>query len=68
MEATTIQVHLAPRHRLTDETAMAYGLTKKAIEHKIADGKWHEGKQYHRDPEGRIWLDQKGVMRWVAKE
>jgi hypothetical protein len=68
MDATTIQVQLAPRHRLTEATALAYGLTKKAIEHKIADGKWLEGVQYHRDEEGRIWLDQKGIMRWVAKE
>ena len=60
-----VQVALAPRVRLTDTTAQSFGLTKRAIEHKIARGQWLEGREYHRAPDG-IWIDVKGVMQWVA--
>jgi len=64
---TTIEVHLAPRARLTPVTAASLGLTVKAVRRKIEDGKWLDGKQYHRDPDGNIWLDIKGIMEWVEK-
>jgi hypothetical protein len=46
--------------------ALATGLTEKAIRRKIEDGKWIEGSEYHRDPDGRIWIDIEGVMKWVV--
>lgn len=61
-----VQVAMAPRQRLAPETAASYGMTVKAIRRKIEDGKWIEGREFHRDPDGNIWLDQKGIMRWVA--
>lgn len=66
-EATIVRVELAPRCRLTTETAAAFGMTKKAAQRKIEDGKWLEGQEYHRDPDGNIWLDVKGIMQWVAR-
>ena len=42
-----------------------FGLTRKACEGKIYRGDWLEGRQYHRDPQGMIWLDVKGVKKWV---
>lgn len=41
-----------------------FGLTRKAIEGKIARGDWLQGRQYHRAPDG-IWVDVQGVQRWV---
>lgn len=66
-EAVTITVNLAPRCKLTEWTALAFGLTVKAIRRKIEDGKWMEGCEYHRDPEGGIWLDVKGITTWAGK-
>lgn len=60
-----VQVALAPRV-LIPVAAQATGLTEKAIRRKIEEGIWIEGKQYHRDPQGGIWIDIKGVMTWVA--
>lgn len=62
-----IQVALAPRVRVP-LAAQATGLSEKAIQRKIEDRKWREGKEFHRDPDGNIWIDIKGVMAWVAKE
>jgi hypothetical protein len=66
-EATIIRIELAPRCRLIDATAAAFGLTVKAIRRKIEDGKWLDGQEYHRDPDGNIWLDVKGITQWVAQ-
>lgn len=62
-----VQVALAPRVRI-HLFAASTGLTEKAIRRKIEEGKWLEGKEYHRDPDGGIWIDVKGAMRWVAPE
>lgn len=63
-----VQVALAPRVRLTEATAQSFGMTEKAIRRKMEEGKWIAGREYHRDPDGNLWLDVKGVMRWVAPE
>ena len=41
------------------------GLTKRAIEGKIRDGHWLEGKQYRRAPDGRLYIDMEGYTSWV---
>ena len=66
MTDTVVHIGLAPRCRLTVATALAFGLTVKAVQCKIAAGKWIDGREYHRDPDGNIWLDQRGIMQWVA--
>lgn len=32
---------------------------------KIHDGKWIEGEQFVRDPDGQIWVSIKGVKSWL---
>ena len=60
-----INIQAAPRVRLPLAEAIT-GLSQKAMRRKIEDGKWLEGRQYHRDPDGNVWIDIKGVMQWVA--
>lgn len=62
-----VPVALTPRVT-KKQFAAASGLTVKAIERKIEDGKWLEGREYHRAPDGTIWVDVKGAMAWVAPE
>jgi hypothetical protein len=64
-DATVVQVQPAPRVRLSLAAAIT-GLTEKAMRRKIEEGKWLAGREYHRDPDGNIWIDVKGVMQWVA--
>jgi len=47
--------------------ATVTGLTEKAIEKKIEDGIWLEGREYKR--KGReIYVDLKGFEKWVEQE
>lgn len=62
-----VQVALAPRVRI-HQAAQALGLTEKAIRRKIEARTWREGKEYHRDPLGQLWIDIKGVMAWIEGE
>jgi hypothetical protein len=41
------------------------GLTEKAIRRKIEDGKWLEGREYRRSPDGAILISVKGYQAWV---
>lgn len=43
------------------------GLTDRAIESKIHEGKWVEGREYRRGPDGRVYIDMDGVTRWVER-
>lgn len=43
------------------------GLTEKAIRRKIEDGKWIEGREYRRSPDGGIFISLKGYEKWVEK-
>lgn len=45
--------------------AMITGLSEKAIRRKIEDGKWLEGKEYRRSPDGGIFISMKGYQKWV---
>lgn len=49
-----------------DLCPFVFGLTRKAVEGKIARGQWVLGRQYHRDPQGGIWISRKGVRAWVV--
>jgi hypothetical protein len=64
-EQPCIHVQPAPRVRIPLASAIT-GLTQKAIRCKIDRGSWLEGREYHRDPEGNVWVDIAGVMRWVG--
>lgn len=41
------------------------GLSEKAIRRKIEDGKWIEGREYRRSPDGGIFISLKGYQQWV---
>lgn len=60
-----ITVNAAPRVRIALAAAIT-GLTEKAIRCKIDQGRWLQGREYHRDPDGCVWVDIPGVMRWVG--
>jgi len=60
-------VMVAPASIITLDLATAVtGLTRKAIEGKIARGDWLAGREYHRAPDGRIFIDLKGYEQWVV--
>ncbi|KVH63118.1 excisionase [Burkholderia sp. MSMB1072] len=47
--------------------AVITGLTEKAIRRKIEDGKWLEGREYRRSPDGGIFISIKGYQLWVEQ-
>ncbi|HDR9290372.1 MULTISPECIES: excisionase [Burkholderia] len=60
--------HIAPAPYVTVAlAAMITGLTEKAIRRKIEDGKWIEGREYRRSPDGGIFISLKGYQQWVEK-
>lgn len=42
------------------------GLTRKAIESKIARRVWLENKHY-RKVDGNVWIDTREIEKWVEK-
>jgi hypothetical protein len=59
-------VNLTPARYVTVELAATiHGLTSAAIRKRIERGQWLEGREWRRGPDGRIWVDTKGVERWV---
>jgi len=44
------------------------GLTEKAIRRKIEDGKWIEGREFRRSPDGGIFISMRGYIKWVEQE
>jgi hypothetical protein len=44
------------------------GLTEKAIRRKIEEGKWLDGREYRRSPDGGIFISMKGYVAWVERE
>lgn len=64
MSDTTIQLAPAP-YVTIPVAAVITGLTEKAIRRKIEDGKWLEGREYRRSPDGGIFISVKGFVAWV---
>jgi hypothetical protein len=65
-EATEI-VQLAPAPFVTVRLASTLiGLSDAAIRGKIREGKWLDGREYVRAPDGGIFISLKGVERWVC--
>jgi hypothetical protein len=64
----TVATRIAPARRVRPALAAALtGLTQKAIERKIEEGVWVEGQEYHRGPDGLLYVDLEGYDRWVAR-
>lgn len=59
-------VHPAPYVTISLAAAIT-GLTEKAIRRKIEEGKWLEGREYRRSPDGGIFMSLKGFTQWVEK-
>ncbi|KND59417.1 Phage protein [Candidatus Burkholderia verschuerenii] len=43
------------------------GLSEKAIRRKIEDGKWIEGREYRRAPDGGIFISMTGFQEWLKQ-
>ena len=67
MEALTAQVAPAP-YVTVALAAIITGLTEKAIRRKIEEGKWVDGREYRRSPDGGIFISLKGYQLWVEKQ
>lgn len=66
MTEAASQALVAPAPYVTIPLAATItGLTEKAIRRKIEDGKWIDGKQYRRSPDGGIFISVKGYQQWV---
>lgn len=60
----TINVSPAP-YVTVSLAAMITGLTEKAIRRKIEEGKWLEGREFRRSPDGGVFVSVKGFQQWV---
>ena len=61
------QVHLSPAAYVTVKLAAALtGLSEKAIRRKMEEGKWLDGREYKRAPDGGIFISMRGYERWVG--
>lgn len=59
-------IQLQPAPYVTVSLASAItGLSDRAIRRKIQEGKWVEGKQYRRSPDGGIFISLKGYQQWL---
>lgn len=62
-------IALAPERYVTIEVAATItGYSEKAIEHKIANGVWIEGREWRKAPDGRRLIDREGYQRWVESQ
>lgn len=67
--ATNAELALVPGENVSIDLAAAmFGTTRSSIENRISKGVWLEGRQYHRAPDGTIWVNVKGVNQWVASK
>jgi hypothetical protein len=48
------------------EASRRLGLRIRQIDGKIADGHWRRGVEYHKGPDGRIYIDCDKVREWMA--
>ena len=64
MEAPIAYLHPAP-YVTVALAATITGLSEKAIRRKIEVGKWIEGREWVRSPDGSIFISMKGFERWV---
>ena len=56
------------RYVLIPLASIVTGYTVKAIEKKIEAGVWVEGRQWKIGPDGRIFIDLEGYIRWVENQ
>jgi len=66
MSEASIQLTPAP-YITIPLAAVVTGLSEKAIRRKIEDGKWLDGREYRRSPDGGIFISIKGYSSWVEQ-
>lgn len=60
---------VAPAPFVTIPLAAAItGYSVKAIRRKIEDGKWVQGREYVKAPDGHVLIAMKGYSQWAATE
>ncbi|OWT68817.1 MULTISPECIES: excisionase family protein [unclassified Achromobacter] len=64
MNNTATQVTPAPYVTINLASAIT-GLSEKAIRRKIEEGKWIEGREFERSPDGGVFISIKGYERWI---
>jgi hypothetical protein len=42
------------------------GYTVKAVQRKIEEGKWIEGRMYRKAPDGHVTINLQAYYRWVS--
>lgn len=55
------------RYVTVKKAAVMIGLTEEAIRKRVQRGIWLEGREWHRDPLGRIMLDTEALDKWVTQ-
>lgn len=55
------------RYVTVKKAASMVGLTEEAIRKRVQRGQWLEGREWRRDPLGRIMIDTEGIKRWVEQ-
>lgn len=65
-EHGAVQVTPAPYVTIGLAAAIT-GLTEKAIRRKIEEGKWLDGREYRRSPDGGIFISIRGYQQWVER-
>ena len=66
-DETADHVWLAPAGFVTVRLAsMLTGLSQPAIRGKIREGKWVQGREFVRAPDGGIFISLRGFERWVC--
>lgn len=66
MNETTALVAPAP-YVTVPMFALISGMSEKAIRRKIEDGRWVEGREYRRAPDGGVFISIKGFQKWVEQ-
>lgn len=60
------QPAVAPARYVTvNLAATMLGMKAGAVRKRIERGVWLEGREWRRGPDGRIWVDTKGIEQWV---
>jgi hypothetical protein len=59
-------IHVAPAPYVTVKMFAAIsGLSEKAVRRKMEEGKWVEGREYRRSPDGGIFISIRDYSKWV---
>lgn len=67
IDQNTVQISPAP-YVTVHLAAIITGLSEKAIRRKIQEGKWIEGREFRRSPDGGIFISIKGYQNWIEKK